>query len=134
MTQRICSPAELDCVQGVTVGEGECRQFCEGILLGLERPYSVMDEYELAKFFTDYERYKNPQRFNLTFPRSMEGKVRLLIISELLTLCRTEIHQPTQVCADLCLYLHLRYDQEGQFSFLKQLSRVLAWQCINYII
>ena len=72
--KRTCSPAELDCVQAVTVNQTECPHYCEGIVMGVERPYSVIDEKELVNFFADYENFKYPDGSNLTFPQAMAGE------------------------------------------------------------
>ena len=72
--KRTCSPAELDCVQAVRVNETECPHYCEGIVMGVERPYSVIDEKELVNFFADYENFKYPDGSNLTFPQAMAGE------------------------------------------------------------
>ena len=74
---RVCDPAQLDCVAKIRVSESECLEQCEGSSLLVERLYgSPKNEDGLKHFYEDYERYKNPDRENLTYPRAMKGKMK----------------------------------------------------------
>ena len=70
----MCSPSSLDCVRRVTVPDGECLENCQGSIMGVERLDSVSHEEGLAGYIFDYEKYKDPQTVNLTFPVGMKGE------------------------------------------------------------
>ena len=112
--KRTCSPAELDCVQAVTVNQTECPHYCEGIVMGVERPYSVIDEKELVNFFADYENFKYPDGSNLTFPQAMAGEydrfdsIEFSKIKKFFINCRTSIYKQAQVRSDFRLNINIR--------------------------
>ena len=70
----MCSPSSLDCVGRVTVPDGECLEHCQGSIMGVERLDSVSNEEGLARYISDYEKYKGKQLSNLTFPVGMKGE------------------------------------------------------------
>ena len=70
----MCSPFSLDCVGRVTVPDGECLENCQGSIMGVERLDSVSNEEGLARIISDYEKYKDPQSANITFPIGMKGE------------------------------------------------------------
>ena len=70
----MCSPSSLDCVGRVTVPDGECLENCQGSIMGVERLDSVSNEEGLARIISDYEKYKEQQLSNLTFPIGMKGE------------------------------------------------------------
>ena len=70
----MCSPSSLDCVGRVTVPDGECLENCQGSIMGVERLDSLSNEEGLAGYISDYEKYKDPQSENLTFPIGMKGE------------------------------------------------------------
>ena len=70
----MCSPSSLDCVGRVTVPDGECLENCQGSIMGVERLDSVSNEEGLARIISDYEKYKEQQLSNLTFPVGMKGE------------------------------------------------------------
>ena len=72
----MCSPSSLDCVGRVTVPDGECLENCQGSIMGVERLDSVSNEEGLARIISDYEKYKDPQSVNLTFPVGMKGEFK----------------------------------------------------------
>ena len=57
----MCSPSSLDCVGRVTVPDGECLENCQGSIMGVERLDSVSNEEGLARYISDYEKYKEQQ-------------------------------------------------------------------------
>ena len=75
----MCSPSSLDCVGRVTVPDGECLENCQGSIMGVERLDSVSNEEGLASIISDYEKYKNPQLSNLTFPVVMKGESNRIV-------------------------------------------------------
>ena len=70
----VCSSSSLDCVGRVTVPDGECLENCQGSIMGWERLDSVSNEEGLARYISDYEKYKDPQSANITFPVGMKGE------------------------------------------------------------
>ena len=54
--------------------DGECLENCQGSIMGVERLDSVSHEEGLARYIFDYEKYKDPQTENLTFPVGMKGE------------------------------------------------------------
>ena len=70
----MCSPSSLDCVGRVTVPDGECLENCQGSIMGVERLDSVNNEEGLARIISDYEKYKDPQSVNFSFPFGMKGE------------------------------------------------------------
>ena len=72
---QVCSPKELDCVDGVQVGDEDCHlHHCEGIIADVVRlPGSDKNKEGLAQFIVDYERYKSPHSANITLPAVMKG-------------------------------------------------------------
>ena len=70
----MCSPSSLDCVERVNVPDGECLENCQGSIMGVERLASIRNEEGLARYISDYEKYKDPQSANLTFPIGMKGE------------------------------------------------------------
>ena len=77
----MCSPSSLDCVGRVTVPDGECLENCQGSIMGVERLDSVSNEEGLARYISDYEKYKEPQLSNLTFPVGMKGESNSQIVN-----------------------------------------------------
>ena len=75
----MCSPSSLDCVGRVTVPDGECLENCQGSIMGVERLDSVSNEEGLARIISDYEKYKDPQSANLTFPVVMKGESNIIV-------------------------------------------------------
>ena len=76
----MCSPSSLDCVGRVTVPDGECLENCQGSIMGVERVLdSVSNEEGLAGYISDYEKYKEQQLSNLTFPIGMKGKSNRIV-------------------------------------------------------
>ena len=71
----MCSPSSLDCVGRVTVPDGECLENCQGSIMGVERLDSVSNEVGLTRIISDYEKYKEQQLSNLTFPVVMKGEI-----------------------------------------------------------
>ena len=69
----VCSPSALDCVAGVTVPDGDCLEHCQGSIMGVERLGGVRNEEGLAGYISDYERFKDQQSANITFPIGMKG-------------------------------------------------------------
>ena len=69
----MCSPSSLDCVGRVTVPDGECLENCQGSIMGVDRLGSVRNEEGLARYVSQYEKFKNQQSVNLTFPIAMKG-------------------------------------------------------------
>ena len=69
----VCSPSSLDCVGRVAVPEGDCLENCQGSIMGVDRLGSVRNEEGLARYISQYEKFKNQQSENLTFPSGMEG-------------------------------------------------------------
>ena len=72
----VCSSSSLDCVERVTVPDGECLENCQGSIMGVERLDSVSNEEGLARYISDYEKYKDTQSANLTFPVGMKGELK----------------------------------------------------------
>ena len=70
----VCSPSALDCVAGVTVPDGACLENCQGSIMGVERLDSLSNQKRLTRIISDYEKYKEPQLSNLTFPVGMKGE------------------------------------------------------------
>ena len=70
----VCSSSSLDCVERVTVPDGECLENCQGSIMGVERLDSISNVEGLARYISDYEKYKDPQSANLTFPIGMKGE------------------------------------------------------------
>ena len=75
----MCSPSSLDCVGRVTVPDGECLENCQGSIMGVERLDSVSNEEGLARIISDYEKYKEQQLSNLTFPVGMKGESNRIV-------------------------------------------------------
>ena len=75
----VCSPSALDCVAGVRVPDGDCLEHCQGSIMGVERLDSVSNEEGLARIISDYEKYKDPQSANLTFPVGMKGESNRIV-------------------------------------------------------
>ena len=75
----MCSPSSLDCVGRVTVPDGECLANCQGSIMGVERLDSVNNEEGLARIISDYEKYKEQQFSNLTFPVVMKGESNRIV-------------------------------------------------------
>lgn len=75
----MCSPSSLDCVGRVTVPDGECLENCQGSIMGVERLDSVSNEEGLARYISDYEKYKEQQLSNLTFPVGMKGESNRIV-------------------------------------------------------
>ena len=69
----VCSPSALDCVAGVTGPDGACLEHCQGSIMGVDRLGSVRNEEGLARYISQYEKFKNQQSANLTFPIAMKG-------------------------------------------------------------
>ena len=69
----VCSPSALDCVAGVTVPDGACLEHCQGSIMGVDRLGSVRNEEGLARYISQYEKFKNHHSTNLTFPIAMKG-------------------------------------------------------------
>ena len=70
----MCSPSSLDCVGRVTVPDGECLENCQGSIMGSESLDSVSNEEGLARYISDYEKYKEQQLSNITFPVGIKGE------------------------------------------------------------
>ena len=71
----VCTPSQLDCVEGVRRNDSSCLEQCEGLTLYLDRLFtSQKNEEGTALFSQDYEKYKNPDMANLTYPTSMKGR------------------------------------------------------------
>ena len=71
----LCSPSELDCVEGEDGGE-ECLQLCEGTIVDVERiTSSVKNEKSIARLIEDYENYKDPDSSNISYPDAMKGEI-----------------------------------------------------------
>ena len=69
----LCTSSQLDCF--VKVKKARCLQQCEGLSLHLDRLHtSQKNEEGTALFSQDYEKYKNPDMANLTYPTSMKGR------------------------------------------------------------
>ena len=48
--------------------------------MGVERLLdSVSNEEELARYISDYEKYKDPQSANITFPIGMKGESKRIV-------------------------------------------------------
>ena len=57
----MCSPSQLDCVEGVRLGRDECLENCQGTLVNVERlSSSVRDDEGYNQFRADYEQYQDP--------------------------------------------------------------------------
>ena len=69
----VCSPSALDCVAGVTGPDGACLENCQGSIMGVDRLGSVRNEEGLARYISEYEKFKDHQSSNLTFPIAMKG-------------------------------------------------------------
>ena len=55
--------------------DGECLENCQGSIMGVERLLdSVSNEERLTRYISDYEKYKEQQLSNLTFPVGMKGE------------------------------------------------------------
>ena len=85
LQSKICSSTELDCINNVVVPEGECLEQCDGSIVEVQRLSTVKNEDGLATFLSHYEKYKNPEKTNLTFPNRMKG-VALYVKSRFLFL------------------------------------------------
>ena len=48
--------------------------------MGVERLDSVSNEEGLARIISDYEKYKDPQSANITFPVVMKGESNIVIV------------------------------------------------------
>ena len=71
----VCNSSQLDCVVGVRKYEPSCLDQCEGLSLHVDRLYTSQKNQEgTALFSQEYEKYKNPDMANLTYPTSMKGK------------------------------------------------------------
>ena len=56
------------------MSDGECLENCQGSIMGVERLDSLSNEEGLQRYISDYEKYKDPQIENLTFPIGMKGE------------------------------------------------------------
>ena len=74
----LCSPSELDCVDGIEDSQAGCVERCEGTIMDLEKlSDSVKNEAGLAPLIAAYESYKYLESSNLTYPDAMKRKYRV---------------------------------------------------------
>ena len=73
----LCSPSELDCVDGIEDSQAGCVERCEGTIMDLEKPDSVKNEAGLEPLIAAYESYKYPESSNLTYPDTMKSQSRV---------------------------------------------------------
>ena len=59
--------------------DGECLENCQGSIMGVERLDSLVNEQRLQRYISDYEKYKDPQIENLTFPVRMRGESNRIV-------------------------------------------------------
>ena len=70
---KVCDSAQLDCVAKLEVEPGECIERCEGSIVEVQRLNTVRNTDGLADFLSSFEKYKNPDHSNLTYPNTMKG-------------------------------------------------------------
>ena len=74
----LCSPSELDCVDGIEDSQAGCVERCEGTIMDLEKlSDSVKNEAGLEPLIAAYESYKYPESSNLTYPDTMKSQSRV---------------------------------------------------------
>ena len=71
---RVCSPTELDCVDGLELDTSDCLEKCEGNILDVVKLSTVKSQAELEQFLSQYENFKNPDSGQLEYPNVMKGK------------------------------------------------------------
>ena len=56
------------------MSDGECLENCQGSIMGVETLAGIRNEKGLERYISDYEKYKDPQSENITFPIGMKGE------------------------------------------------------------
>jgi len=69
---RVCSPTELDCVDGLELDTSDCLEKCEGNILDVVKLSTVKSQAELEQFLSQYENFKNPDSDQLEYPNVMK--------------------------------------------------------------
>ena len=82
--------------------------------MGVDRLGSVRNEEGLARYISQYEKFKNQQSENLTFPSGMEG----LFITLWENNCdniflRSKVYEQTKVCANIIFNFNFWQNSEG---------------------
>ena len=104
----LCSPSELDCLDGIEDSQADCVERCEGTIMDLEKhSYSVKNEAGLEPLIAAYESYKYPESSNLTYPDTMKSQSRDLSADLNSCISRPHIQKQPEVHSDLHLNLNL---------------------------
>ena len=73
--ERICSPSQLECVEGVQVDqEDQCLENCQGTIVEVQKVNSFINQDSLTQYLADFEKYKFPEGTNLSFLYDMKSK------------------------------------------------------------
>ena len=72
--ERICSPSQLECVEGVQVDqEDQCLENCQGTIVEVQKVNSFINQDSLTQYLADLEKYKFPEGTNLSFLYDMKS-------------------------------------------------------------
>ena len=69
----VCNSTQLDCVANLEVEPGECVEQCEGSIMEVERILDDRNEGDLREYLFHYEKFKNPDKSSLIYPKRMKG-------------------------------------------------------------
>ena len=70
----LCTPEDLDCVNGIKTDDGTCLPSCEGIITGLmKKPAKTQSNSLLYDLVNDYDSYQSSDYFKIQFPTQLKG-------------------------------------------------------------
>ena len=71
----ICSSEDLDCVESVKIDSNDCLERCDGIIVDAIDENKPKDNSKIKQILAQYENYKFPNKSEVPFPFSLNGKI-----------------------------------------------------------
>ena len=71
----VCSSEDLDCVESVEINSKECIERCDGIIVDAINQNKPKDNSKIEQLLIEYENYKFPNKSDVPFPFSLNGKI-----------------------------------------------------------
>ena len=70
----LCTPEDLDCVNGIKTDDETCLPSCEGIITGvMKKPAKLQSNSLLYDLINDYDSYQSSDYFKIQFPTQLKG-------------------------------------------------------------
>ena len=71
----VCSSEDLDCVESVEIDSKDCIERCDGIIVDAINQNKPKDNSKIEQLLKEYEFYKFPNKSDIPFPSSLNGKI-----------------------------------------------------------